>query len=135
MTQYPNDPGIDNQTPCDYKPVQEYHILTAENFASAMELQTKYSYECSKQMMEKAVEHTNNMINDIEQMIHKVEENHQKDMQVVRESFDHQNTVLRALKESDDILQAKVECLNTEFRSEITPYERQLILKKIYHLA
>lgn len=139
MAQYPNDPGLDNQASKEFKPTQDYSILTSEGFAAAMELQTKYSYECCKQMMEKSITHTDETvsqnIDDVKQLIHQLEDLHHKDMIAVNESFTHQNTVLRALKDSDDILQAKVQCLNDEIRMELTTYERQLILKKIYHLA
>lgn len=61
MTQVPNDPGLDCQPSVSYTPTNQYDILTEDGFATAMELQTKYSYEASKQMMEQVLQKMNEM--------------------------------------------------------------------------
>lgn len=135
MAQYPNDPGIDNQKPVNYTPTHEYEILTTDVFAAGMETQTKYSYQCAKQLMENAIKHTNSMNEEICHRIDNLSNVHQEDMTRIDDAFKNCYDAINAIKADCVELYRRTDNIRAELNEQITDYERRVLLSQIYDLV
>lgn len=135
MPQYPNDPGIDKQKPIEYEPSCTYEILTTDVFAAAMEIQTKYSYMCSKQLMEKAFCHSNELFEECIRRIDNLNDSFQEAMSKVDDGFKCCHDAINAIKQDCIELYRRTDNIQSELNTYMTDREKCIILSEIYDLA
>lgn len=135
MPQYPNDPGTDNQKPIEYSPLHRYEILTTDVFASAMEIQTKYSYLCSKQLMENAICHTNKTFEELERRIINLNDNFQEALDKIDDMFKTYHDAINTIKGDCVELYRRTDNIREDLNNRLTDHERCVILAQIYDLA
>lgn len=128
MTRYPNDPGKDQQSQKQYKPTNEYSLLTVEAFAAGMETQTKYAYECAKNMTDEAVKHCELLIDSLKDRLSGYAAQ-------VNSNFNSLKATMDSLNNEMVDLQRRTDVLRTATTARLSNEDIRGILYKIYSLA
>lgn len=135
MTQYPNDPGVDNQKPVEYHPYKTYEILTTDVFAAGMEIQTKYSYSCAKQLLDKAICHSNKVSEDLLQRIINLNNTFNEALNTVDDAIKGCHSAINELKGNCVELYRRTDIIRSELDDRLTEQERCDVLSMIYDIA
>ena len=135
MPMYPNDPGMDNQKPVEFNPTHEYEVLDIDSFIKGIELQTKYSYQCSTQMMDNAVCHSSNLFEEAAKRIDNLMSIVNENMNKIDDAFKGCHDAINENKKNIVELYRRTDIIREEMNVSITDHERQVILAQIYDLA